>query len=62
MNAQGFTSPPRLAAALLSRQLPPDQRDVIVGDLTEMYADRLDAGRRFNRLWFWLQTLHPAGN
>jgi putative ABC transport system permease protein len=50
------SSPPRLALALLARHLPAGEQDMIVGDLTELYLDRLDNGRRFNRLWFWMQT------
>ena len=49
-------SPPWAAIALLSRGLSADEHDMIVGDLTELYLDRRDAGRRFNRLWFWMQT------
>jgi predicted permease len=49
--------PPRAALAWLTGRLPLDQRDVIVGDLIETFADREDAGRRFNRLWFWAQTI-----
>lgn len=50
-------SPPRAAVRLLARRLPLDQRDMIVGDLTEVFLDRVEAGRRWNRLWFWLQAL-----
>lgn len=49
-------SPPPLAIALLARALPPEDRDAIVGDLAEVFADRVDARRRGNRLWFWAQT------
>ena len=53
----GRTSPPpRAAVALMSRLVPEDERDPIVGDLTEAYADRVAAGRRYNALWFWTQT------
>ena len=41
----------------MSRLVPDDDRDQIVGDLTETYADRVAEGRRFNALWFWGQTL-----
>ena len=51
------SEPPRTAVALISRLVPVDDRDQIVGDLTETYADRVAAGRRFNTLWFWGQTL-----
>lgn len=49
--------PPRTALALMARLVPDDERDPIVGDLTEAYADRLAAGRRFNTLWFWGEAL-----
>lgn len=50
-------TPPPAALALLGSRLPVGERDMIVGDLIEMFADRVDAGRRFNRLWFWIQTI-----
>ena len=50
-------SPSRIAVAVMSRLVPDDDRDQIVGDLTETYADRVAEGRRFNALWFWGQTL-----
>jgi hypothetical protein len=50
------SDPPRRAVALLARRLPLAERDMILGDLTEVYADRVDRGARFNRLWFWLQA------
>ncbi len=50
------TTPPSAALALLAHRLPVDQRDMILGDLSELYADRVDAGRRWNRAWFWAQT------
>ena len=49
--------PPRAAVALMARLVPEDERDPIVGDLTETFENRADAGRRFNSLWFWAQTL-----
>ena len=45
--------PPRLAVRLLDRVLGPDQRDSILGDLTEEHADRVERGARLNTLWFW---------
>ena len=49
-------SPPALALALLKWTLPREEREEIVGDLAEVFADRVDASRRGNRLWFWCQT------
>jgi putative ABC transport system permease protein len=51
------STPPRIAIALMSRLVPDDEREPIIGDLTETYADRVASGRRFNGLWFWTQTL-----
>jgi putative ABC transport system permease protein len=49
-------TPPLAALWLLSRALPPDERDAVVGDVVELFADRVDGRRRFNRSWCWLQT------
>jgi predicted permease len=49
---QSTLAPPRAAVWLLTGSLPESTRDDVVGDLTEIYADRVDARRRFNRLWF----------
>ena len=57
MTTPRASTPPRAAVALMSRLVPEDERDPIVGDVTETYADRVTAGRRFNGLWFWTQTL-----
>jgi len=52
------TTPPRLAAWLLRRALPPDRCETITGDLEEIF--RLDTlprlGPRHARRWFWRQT------
>jgi len=52
-------SPPRLAAWLLARVLPPDAQDAAVGDLDEEYRQdvlpRLGPGRA--RLWYWRQVM-----
>jgi predicted permease len=45
--------PPRLAVWLLDRVLRRDQRDSILGDLTEEHACRVERGTRLNGLWFW---------
>ena len=51
-----MTSPPRLALRVLARALAPDDREQVMGDLAEVFADRVDAGRRFNRVWAWGQV------
>ena len=56
MPAPRPASPPRAAIRLLMSRLPIDQRDAILGDLTELFADRVETGRPFNRLWFWAQA------
>lgn len=50
-------APPRAAVRLLGLSLPPTERDAVIGDLTEIFADRVDARRRFNRSWFWMTAL-----
>ena len=52
-----LASPPARAVSLLEHRLPAAERDAIVGDLSEEFADRVDSGRPFARLWFWAQTL-----
>jgi putative ABC transport system permease protein len=49
-------SPPALAMWLLARSTPPDDRESVVGDFTEWFADRHDTHRRFNRVWFWMHA------
>ena len=51
--------PPRPALWLLSRTIPPDCRDAVVGDLEEEFAEQVlpRLGVRRARCWFWLQTL-----
>lgn len=50
-------TPPSLALWLLDHALPAIDRDLVVGDLVELFADRVDDGRSFNRTWCWVQTL-----
>ena len=49
----GAASPPALAVRLIAWSVPTDDRDMVIGDLTEWFADRVDAKRPFNRCWFW---------
>ena len=57
----GRTSPPRLATALISRCLPPGAvRETVLGDLREMYADRVNTSRSA-ALWYWSQVLLVGG-
>ena len=51
--------PPRPALWLLSRTIPPDCRDAVLGDLEEEFAAHVlpRQGVRRARFWFWLQTL-----
>jgi predicted permease len=57
MRPPSRSGPPNLALRLLTWRLPTYQRDTVVGDLTEVFADRVTARRHFNRLWFWAQTI-----
>lgn len=49
--------PPRLAHALLRLLLPSDEREEVLGDLTEQYAARRESGRTGAILWFAKQAL-----
>ena len=53
-------SAPAGAVRLLDAALPPHERESIVGDLIEVFADRVDARRPFNRMWFWAQAFAIA--
>ena len=50
-------TPPPGAIRLLDGSLPPTERDTVIGDLTELFADRVDSRRRFNRVWFWANAV-----
>lgn len=53
--------PPRLAAWLLSRMLPAADRDEVVGDLAEDFADRVaSAGRASATRWYWRHAIRLA--
>ena len=52
--------PPALATWLLSRLLPDDLREAILGDLEEAFVDEIVPARGAfaARLWYWRETLH----
>ena len=50
-------APPRAAVRLLAASVRDFERDSIVGDLAEVFADRSAARRRFNRTWFWASAV-----
>ncbi|HUQ83843.1 MAG TPA: ABC transporter permease [Gemmatimonadaceae bacterium] len=53
--------PPRIPRALLYHALPDDTRDVVDGDLHEIYVARLAAsGAVAASTWYWLETLSFA--
>lgn len=52
--------PPRLAVLLLTRRLPPDWHDYILGDLEEEFRARARASPPAARRWFWRQALRCA--
>jgi putative ABC transport system permease protein len=54
-------APPPAAIRLLSWCLDDTERESVIGDLTESYADRADEGRRGNQAWFWAEALLFAG-
>jgi hypothetical protein len=49
--------PARLAMWLLSRGLPAEWRDFIVGDLQEEFAKRSDSSPFAAHVWLWWQTM-----
>jgi putative ABC transport system permease protein len=53
-------APPRHALRLLSSWLPAEDREAVIGDLVEVYEDRVDARRAFNRAWFWAHAIQFA--
>jgi putative ABC transport system permease protein len=60
-----MSRPPRAAAWVLRRALPPDVREDVTGDVLELYRRHLDAEGAFRAgLWFWRQsasfTIHFA--
>ena len=42
-------APPRLALRVLARTLAPEDREQVIGDLAEVFADRVDAGPATSR-------------
>lgn len=56
-----MTTPPRLAVRWLERRLNPDERQDLVGDLTEQFHARVARhGRRAAARWFWRESLALA--
>ena len=52
------TSPPRLALRLLAWRIPEPDREYLIGDLLEGFAEeQARAGVRAARRWFWRETL-----
>jgi len=49
--------PPRLAVFLLSKALPPEERESVLGDLEEVWAALPHASRTGRSLWYWSQAL-----
>ena len=53
--------PPRLAAWLLGCRLRADDRDEILGDLAEDFAERVGTrGETFARRWYWRHAIALA--
>jgi putative ABC transport system permease protein len=49
--------PPRLAAFLLSKALPTEERESVLGDMEEAWAASSDTSGTARRLWYWSQAL-----
>lgn len=53
-----MSAPPRLALQWLERRLHPDERQELIGDLTEQFHQRVAReGERRARRWFWREAL-----
>lgn len=52
-----MTRPPRLPERILSSLLPADDRDEILGDLSEAYSHRHTSSPASAAVWYWLQLL-----
>jgi predicted permease len=50
-------APPAAALRLLAASVRDVDRDTVVGDLTELYVERAESRRRFNRVWFWANAI-----
>src|SRR4029453_18323980 len=50
-------SPPRLAIWLLTRLVPQDWREFVIGDLEEEFATRAERSTISARAWYWRQAL-----
>lgn len=48
--------PPAAALWLLNQTVPALERESVVGDLIELYDDRVNGTRSWNRCWFWAQA------
>jgi putative ABC transport system permease protein len=57
MNTDSLRRPPRLAVWLLTRRVPPEWRDFVLGDLQEEFEKRSAASMPAARRWFWWQTI-----
>ncbi len=53
-------NPPGLAVWLLTRRVPADWRDFVLGDLEEEFHQRSAASPAAARRWFWRQTVRCA--
>ena len=51
------SDPPGFAVWLLSKRLPTEWRDFVIGDLEEEFASRSGASPSAARAWFWWQTI-----
>ena len=49
-------SPPPAAVRILEATLPAPDRDMVIGDLSEQFARRVEAGRLASGIWFFAQA------
>src|SRR5262245_60642429 len=59
MNDRPFTSntPPRPAVFILTRRVPAEHREYVIGDLNERFQEKAETeGVRKARLWYWREA------
>jgi predicted permease len=56
-----MTRPPRLAEWWLARRIWPDERETILGDLSELYRVRVAASGRFRAAWWYWRESQRLG-
>ncbi len=57
----GRSGGPALGRRVFRALVPADRRDDLCGDLAELYAAQMAAGRQWARLWYWRQIFEISG-